>query len=192
MRTLLKSGMRPLTTKEFYRLPESNQFCELIEGELVMPPSPEPFHQSVAGTVFGELYLYLRNHPLGVAYCAPLDVELSPANVYQPDVLYVSNARKDRVKRKRVVGAPDLVAEVLSPSTARYDQGDKLLRYARSGVVEMWIIDPEDHQVEAYRFDRENPLEPKRILRGDDVLRTELLPGFELPLGRLFRTAQSS
>ncbi|MBV8899672.1 MAG: Uma2 family endonuclease, partial [Verrucomicrobia bacterium] len=122
-------------------------------------------------------------------YCAPLDVELSPANVYQPDVLYVSNARKDRVKRKRVVGAPDLVAEVLSPSTARYDQGDKLLRYARSSVAEMWIIDPEDHQVEVYRFDRENPLEPKRILKGDDVLRTELLPGFELPLGRLFRTA---
>lgn len=187
MRTLLKTGMRPLTTQEFYRLPESNQFCELIEGELVMPPSPEPFHQAVAGTTFGELYLYLRDHPLGLAYCAPLDVELSPVNVYQPDVLYVSNARKDRVKRKRVVGAPDLVAEVLSPSTARYDQRDKLLRYARSGVVEMWMLDPEDRQVKIYRFDRQPPLDPERILRGDDVLRAELLPGFELSLARLFR-----
>ena len=57
METLLKTGMRPLTGGAFYRLPESNQFCELIEGELVMPPSPDPFHQTIAGTLFAELYL---------------------------------------------------------------------------------------------------------------------------------------
>jgi Uma2 family endonuclease len=85
-----------------------------------------------------------------------------------------------------VVGSPDLVVEILSPSTARYDQGDKLLRYARSGVFEMWIIDPDDRHVEVYRFDREAPLEPERVLKGEVVLRTGLLPGFALPLGRLF------
>ncbi|MBW0001380.1 MAG: Uma2 family endonuclease [Verrucomicrobia bacterium] len=84
-------------------------------------------------------------------------------------------------------GRQELVAEVLSPSTTRYDQGDKLLRYARSGVVEMWMLDPEDRQVKIYRFDRQPPLDPERILRGDDVLRIERLPGFELSLARLFR-----
>ena len=187
MRTLLKTGMRPLTTREFYRLSESNQFCELIEGELVMPPSPDPLHQSVAGTIFASLHAYLETHPAGVVYPAPLDVELSETNVYQPDVLYVSNARRHRVTRKRIVGAPDLVAEVLSPSTSRYDRTDKFLQYARSEAVEVWLVDPEDRQVEVYRFDRENPLQPERILKGDDVLRTDLLPGFELPLERLFR-----
>ncbi|HEY0790111.1 MAG TPA: Uma2 family endonuclease [Chthoniobacterales bacterium] len=189
MQTLLKTGMRPVTAKAFYRLPETNQFCELIEGELVMPPSPDPSHQTIAGTIFGELCLYLRDRPLGTVYHAPLDVELSPVNVYQPEVLFVSEGRRDRVKRKRVVGAPDLVVEVLSPSTARYDQGDKLLRYARSGVVEMWLVDPEDRQVQVYRFDREDPIKPKQVLGGGDVLRTDLLPGFEMPLGRFFLMA---
>jgi Uma2 family endonuclease len=188
MRILLKTGMRPLTTREFYRLSESNQFCELIEGELVMPPSPEPLHQSVAGTMFAKLHAYLEVHPVGVVYSAPLDVELSETNVYQPDVLYVSNAHKHRVTRKRITGAPDLVAEVLSPSTAHYDRTDKFLQYARSEVVEMWLVDPEDRQVEVYRFDREDPLQPERTLKGDDVLWTDLLPGFELSLERLFRT----
>src|SRR5229473_2437126 len=75
-------------------------------------------------------------------YAALLDVDLGPKNVYQPDVVVVLNAHLDRVAAKKIIGAPDLVVEVASPSTAAYDRLTKYDIYARSGVAEYWIVKP--------------------------------------------------
>jgi len=83
---------------------------------------------------------YLRKKRIGKIYLAPFDTFLTELNVYQPDVVFVSNERKSILKEEGVDGAPDFVAEILSPRTAKYDRGAKRDIYARTGVQEMWIV----------------------------------------------------
>jgi Uma2 family endonuclease len=99
--------------------------------------------------------------------------------------MFFAHAHLNRLTDKCAVGVPDLAVEVLSPSTRRYDLNDKRLGYAEHGAVELWIVDPTNRDVHVYLL-QQNPDQPVQVLKGDDVLRTGLLPGFELSLKRLF------
>jgi Uma2 family endonuclease len=177
---------RPMTLEEFDALPESNRPIQLIEGNLVVAPSPDRFHQRLSGAIYVAVYLHLEAHPdLGEVYQAPFDVQFPGVNVYQPDLMFFARAHLGRLTDKRAVGAPDLVVEILSPSTTRFDTGKKREVYARFGVAELWIVDPKGRSISVYLLGQD-PDRPLRVLKGNDELRTDLLPGFELPLRRLF------
>ena len=177
---------RPMTLEEFDALPESNRPIQLIEGHLVVAPAPDRFHQRLSGAIYVAIYIHLEAHPeLGEVYQAPFDVQFPGVNVFQPDVMFFARAHLGRLTDKRAVGAPDLVVEILSPSTTRFDTGKKREVYARHGVAELWIVDPKRREVHVYRLGQD-PDRPVRVLKVEDQLHTELLPGFELPLGRLF------
>src|SRR5690242_9757643 len=182
----MQTTERPMTLEEFDALPETLLPCQLIEGKLVMAPSPDETHQTLVGTVFGEVYLHLRSRPyLGKVLIAPFDVQLADLNVYQPDVAFFCGDHLDRITDRRAIGAPDLVVEVLSPSTAHYDLNEKRLHYAHNGVAELWIVDSKGKHVRVYLLGQDAD-RPARLFKRGDVLVTELLPGFELPLNRLF------
>jgi Uma2 family endonuclease len=134
---------------------------ELIEGTAYVrePPSPSVSHQ----VIVGELYLQIRNALQGSShrvFVAPLDVRLPWSTeaddqidtVVQPDLLIVSDIQK--IDERGVRGAPDWLAEVLSPSTARYDQTIKLAAYERAGVGEVWLIHPVDRTLTIYRLEK--------------------------------------
>ena len=108
----------------------------------------------------------------------------SQYDVVEPDLLYVSQARAAVLTEKNVQGAPDLVIEVLSPTTAKTDRTIKLKLYARFGVAEYWIVDPEGPSVEVYRRQKEG-LELAATLESRDSLTSPPFPGFSLPLARL-------
>jgi Uma2 family endonuclease len=140
---MMQTIERPMSLEEFDALPERNRPIQLIEGNLVVAPSPDRFHQRLSGAIYVAVYLHLEAYPdLGEVYQAPFDVQFPGVNVYQPDVMFFARAHLGRLTDKRAVGAPDLVVEVLSPSTARYDTGKKREVYARFGVTELWIVDP--------------------------------------------------
>lgn len=132
---------------------------ELIDGVAYVrdPPSPSRFHQEVVVELWRQINIALEGKPVRV-YVAPLDVRLPKDSgaddridtVVQPDVFIVRDLQKldDRGAR----GAPDWIAEVLSPSTARYDRTTKLRAYERAGVPEVWLIDPTDRTVTIYRI----------------------------------------
>ncbi|MBW0001460.1 MAG: Uma2 family endonuclease [Verrucomicrobia bacterium] len=182
----MKTIERPMTLEEFDALPESNRPAQLIEGHLVAAPAPDRFHQRLSGAIYVAVYLHLEAHPdRGEVYQAPFEVQFPGVNVYQPDVMFFTRAHLGRLTDKRAVGAPDLVVEILSPSTARYDTGKKREVYARFGVAELWIVDPPRRSVSVYGLGQD-PDQPLRVLKHSDVLRTALLPGFELPLSRVF------
>ena len=128
---------------EYFQLPEYAQHdhIQLIDGEVIVSVPPILRHQDIVGEIFA-FFLVIAKKLGGKAYVAPTEVYLDEHNVYEPDVLYlVPETRAERTE-KRIVGAPDLVVEVLSPSTAKFDRQEKYRAYERYGVKEYWIADP--------------------------------------------------
>ena len=183
---MLNTAARPLTVHDFRELPEGPPYYQLIEGDLYMSPPPNLFHQRVVLNIAFILRLYLEDHPAGEVIVSPSGVELSDLNAYLPDLYFVSNERASILTEQGASGAPDLVVEILSPRTAKYDKGVKRDVYARTGVEEMWIVDPELKEVQVYRF-AESAGTPVATLRGKQTLTTLLLPGLRIPLAKVFR-----
>lgn len=182
---MLKTSDRLLTVNDYREMPEGPPYFQLIEGKLYMSPSPEFYHQSIAGNIYFLLREHLQRHPAGKAVIVPSDVQLDFVNVHQPDVYFVSNERLGIIQKQGPVGAPDLVVEVLSRGTARLDRGPKLRVYARSGVRELWLVDKEKKQVAVYRFEKSIE-EPVVALSGKQKLTTPLLPGLIMSLPKVF------
>jgi Uma2 family endonuclease len=136
-----------LRRRDYDALPGSPR-QELLRGRLHPIPSPTARHQLVAQLLWRHLE-EIAETAGGIAFMAPLDVALADHSVVQPDVVYVS-ARRLGILRKRIEGAPDLLVEVLSPATARWDRGQKLGLYAACGVRECWLVAPGAQRLEVY------------------------------------------
>ena len=180
-----------LTYADLVAMPEDGKRHELIDGEHFVTPAPTLRHQLVLGHLYLDLGGYVEANDLGQVFFAPLDVVLSDHDVVEPDLLFVSTERLDRLGRAYVSVAPDLVVEVLSPGTRRIDATKKLRLYEKFGVAEYWMIDPEQEWVEVYRAGSEGQglHQAARLVRqhGDGPLTSPLFPGFVLQLDRLFR-----
>jgi Uma2 family endonuclease len=177
---------RPLTKYDYWELPEAGPRYQLINGDLFMAPAPNRFHQDISRTIQFEMMKYLEAQPIGIVYNAPFDVILTDINVFQPDLTFFSERRRRFLTEKGAEGAPDLVVEILSPKTAHLDLDQKRVVYARTGVDELWVVDPEGEEVRVYHL-REDPDLPKVILRSGDVLKTSLLPGLDISVKKIFQ-----
>ena len=133
----------------YQALPEGAKY-QLIEGNIVEMLSPLEQHQELSM----QLIMLLGNHifanKLGRFFHAPFDVYLDENDVYQPDLLFVSAERSNIIERRGVMGAPDLIIELLSESTENIDKKKKLRNYQKHGVKEYFIVDPEDNEVVSY------------------------------------------
>jgi Uma2 family endonuclease len=178
-----------LTYDDFVLFPDDGQRHELIDGCHYVTPSPNVRHQVISGRLHALLWAYLDAHPIGHVFHAPLDVVLSDIDVVEPDLLYISNARADAIiTPAHARGAPDLVAEIASPGTRRRDETIKRRLYERHGVSEYWVVDPELDVIRIYRRKGDAFARPTELRRkAGDILTTPLLPGFTLPLERIFR-----
>jgi Uma2 family endonuclease len=138
------------TYEDYAALPDDGNRYEIIDGVLYLSPAPNILHQIVVTTIAAYLKLHVEFVGLGRVLAAPTDVELAPRDSpLQPDVIVVLNDNLRILESKtRIVGAPDLVVEVASPSTATYDRREKLDAYARAGVREYWLVDPYAQTVE--------------------------------------------
>jgi len=172
--------------EDYQHLPESEtKRYELLGGELMMVPAPSWFHQSIAGTLFQLLVQFVKGKALGEVRFAPLDVVLSEHDVVQPDLIYLSKERLDLVREGMVQGAPDLVVEILSPATAGRDQTYKRTLYARSGVREYWLADPETQTIEVLTLGPQGYQLAGRYERGQK-LRSPLLRDLSIALDEIF------
>jgi Uma2 family endonuclease len=176
-----------LTYDDFVHFPDDGRRHELIDGEHIVTPSPVSRHQEVSVRLTWALHDYLRQHPVGKVFAAPLDVILSNQDVVEPDILFVSNERREIV-HDWVRGAPDLAVEILSVSTRRLDETLKLDLYDRFGVREYWVVDPDIGAITVYRraADGTFPRVAEPTAAVGDVLQTPLLPGFATTLRDLF------
>lgn len=177
---------RKLTYEELRAMPQDGKRYELLEGEVYMAPSPNVKHQKVIVNLLMEFVPFVREKDLGDVFVAPLDVVLDGQNVVQPDIFFVSRGRAQAITPLFVNGAPDLVVEVLSPSNADFDRGAKRRAYAAAGVPEIWYVDPRDDSVEVLRLGSDRSYALVRRFSRADLLVSESLPGFGVPLTKLF------
>ncbi|HMD83811.1 MAG TPA: Uma2 family endonuclease [Terriglobia bacterium] len=173
------------THADLLQMPDDGKRREIIDGELYVTPSPINYHQMILFNLTMAFGKFLETHPLGKLRFAPLDVILSEHDVLEPDLLLVLNEHKD-VLQDWVRGAPDLVIEILSPTTEARDRGIKLKAYARYGVREYWIVDPVAQVVEVYRLTAEGFYLAAICAKGNTV-ETPLLLGFSLAVGSIFK-----
>jgi Uma2 family endonuclease len=140
--------LRPLTYDDLLDMPEDNNRYEIINGELVVTPAPIADHQRVLFRIGRLLDDFLQQSAAGEFFIAPFDVILGPNDVVEPDVVVIASAR-GRVpgRQNSFAGPPDLVVEILSPSSQRTDLVRKMALYARAGVPEYWITDPERREL---------------------------------------------
>ena len=137
------TAARKLTVQDYFALdaPDGERY-ELINGELIMAAAPNLAHQVTGLELGSRMNAFAKANELGQVVIAPFDVLLSDTDVVQPDILFVSNERAEIITPANARGAPDLVVEVISPSSERRDWREKLALYAKHGVKEYWIIDP--------------------------------------------------
>jgi Uma2 family endonuclease len=182
---LVKLVHPTLTYPEFRLMPDDGKRYELIDGELIVSPSPSEKHQRASGRLYVSWFIHVENKKLGRVYYAPFDVVFGEKTALQPDLLFVSKARLGIIGPEYIIGAPDLVVEILSPSRPAYDRVTKLEQYALYRVAEYWIIDPISESVEIYML-AGKMYELKATFTGSQMLSTPLLPGWELPVSSLF------
>jgi Uma2 family endonuclease len=139
-----------LTYEDYLAWPEDGVRREILDGEMVVSPSPATLHQLVLGNLYDLLRGHVRAHGLGSIFFAPPTVVLANTTVVEPDLFYIEAARSALLGPRGVHGAPTLLVEVLSPSTASVDPGRKSRLYARLGVPYYWIVDTDGHAIEAY------------------------------------------
>lgn len=175
-----------LTYEDYCALPDDGRRYEILDGDLYMSPSPITLHQLVVGNTYHVLRHHVDRHALGKVFIAPYDVVLGKHDVVEPDVIFVSKAHKSIITRKNIRGAPDLLVEVLSPSTAERDTRDKRNIYARCGVKWYWIVDPDAESILELKRVR-NAYAKVSITKGDSVFRPALFPGLEINLASLWQ-----
>ena len=172
------------TYEDYAALPEGAPY-QLVEGELVMSPAPTVRHQRIIGNLHVLLDAWVRPRKLGMVLLAPVDVILSNEDTVQPDLVFVSNARRNRIAAEGIRGGPDLCVEVLSPHSRDMDRRTKRKLYARHEVLEYWIVDPEPRTIELYRL-VENVESPAHTSRITETLSSPLFPGLTLALEDVF------
>ena len=187
------AGVKTLSFDDWQALPETKRRCEVVDGVLLMPPGPMPEHQWLGLVISRRMSLFAEARELGVVLTAPCDVLIrrEPLRVRQPDVLFISADRggvrrpADLTGLSRLEMPPDLVVEILSPSNTRRQVEEKLADYRSIGVLEGWLVNFPARTVEVLRLSRDEMV-VLGVYGMGDVLRSEALPGFELPIADIF------
>ncbi|MCI0440666.1 MAG: Uma2 family endonuclease, partial [Chloroflexi bacterium] len=174
--------------RDYLLLPEQDR-RELIEGDFYMAPAPSVRHQIINANLVRILIEFVRQNNLGLLLYAPTDVVLSETSVVQPDILFISNERREIITEANISGAPDLVIEILSPGTAERDKALKLNLYARFGVREYWIVDPDEKSVRVMQLGASGYDNIGDYSSGSAS--SAVLPGLSIPLDEVFAGYQS-
>ena len=145
----------PVDKLEAFKSFPEGTLIQLINNQLVFSVTPLDVHQLVLGEIFVELSIKVKRNKLGQTRVAPYDVYLSSKNVFQPDICFISNENLYKIEKDGLHGAPDLVIELLSPSTSKYDLDEKKDVYKRYGVKEYFIIEPTSKSVDHYYLENE-------------------------------------
>ena len=172
------------TVEDYMATPEGARY-QLLDGELILSASPSDRHQTVLLDLVLEVRPFVTARRLGRMWVAPFDVIFSDTDVAQPDIVFVSNERAGIVTEANIQGAPDLLVEVISPSTARYDRGYKMQLYWSHGVLEYWIVDPFAETVEVF-VPGESGMAPHSLYSRRETLTSPLLAGLAIDLESVF------
>jgi Uma2 family endonuclease len=180
-----QSEKKSYTYKDYSDLPEGAPY-QLIGGDLIISPAPNKYHQTILKRLTYFLYDYaeVRNE-IGEVFVSPVDVFFDEKNSFQPDIIFLLKQNINIFKEDKVIGAPDIIIEILSPSNAYYDLKYKKNIYEKYGVKEYWIVDPIEMNIEIFenldgRFVLINRIEKTGILK------SKIIKDLEIDLNKVF------
>ena len=173
-----------------YATLDDGQRYEIVNGVLLMTPAPSWSHQEIVLEIASYLRTYLRKTGLGGVFVAPIDVELSPHDMFQPDIVVLLKESREKLKDRHIVGAPDLVIEVTSPGTRVFDRLNKYDAYARASVLEYWLANPETQSVEVLVLDGQT-YRSLGVFEGKATLPSRVVPGLDVHVEQFFASVWS-
>jgi Uma2 family endonuclease len=166
---------------------DDNLLYELLEGELVKKSAPSPQHQRVLRNTYDIVGPYVKAKKLGEVFFAPIDVFLDDESVPVPDLVFVSSAKASLVTADGIMGAPDLVVEIISPSSIRRDRFQKFRLYKQFAVTEYWLIDPANQSIEIHHYnvtEKDYDLFSFGVSKGE--VRSKVLPELVIAVEQIF------
>ncbi len=175
----------PRLTYQDYANLEGDERYELLDGELILVGSPNRDHQSVNLRLASRMLSFVDENDLGWVYGAPFDVLFTDTDVVQPDILFISREREHILTPANVQGAPDLIVEILSPSSSTRDWRAKRELYSDHGVREYWIVDP-TNRIVSILLPQDGVLEIDQTHTEDDTATSTVLEGFSVSLDTIF------
>ncbi len=172
------------TEEAYLAISELNRLIELSEGRLEIHDIPTPEHQRIVRNLSRRLEDWAREHQVGEVLFAPMPIRLWPGKFREPDIVFYLAEHADRVG-ERYGEAPDLVIEVLSPTTLQLDRETKFAEYAQAGIREYWLVAPDERIVEVFALSDSRYTLQGRFRPGQKV-RSSLLPGLEIAVNAIF------
>lgn len=180
---------KKITVKEFHEMefPETDLFIyELINGELMRKQAPQPLHQKISRRVSAAFEVFLAKNPIGEFFYAPIDVFFDNYNNAQPDLLFINNDRSFIIDLKNgIMGAPDLIVEIISPSSIKIDRFDKMEMYKKFAVKEYWLIDPKNQTAEIYVFENDD-YKLHQFLEIEGAIKSTIMKDLDMDIKTMF------
>ncbi|MCB9890108.1 MAG: Uma2 family endonuclease [Planctomycetes bacterium] len=168
---------------DYCSIPEDGQRHEIIDGAHFVNPAPTPRHQSASLHLAIELVATIERAELGRVLTAPIDVQLSEHDIVQPDLVVILADNAHIIAESRIVGAPDLVVEILSPSTVKHDRERKFTLYEKSGVHEYWLVDSSEQIVSQFAL---SDGRYERAVTSRERIRLCVLPECTIDMSRIW------
>ena len=158
----------PRTALEVFEMLPEGTLCQVIDNIIYMSPGPTFEHQDVVSEIHFQILSFVKKQNLGKCVQSPLDIYLDEKNVFQPDIIFISNANLIIVKEGKVRGAPDIAIEVLSHGTEGKDLGKKKMAYERNGVKEYFVVKQKTGEVYSFYL-KNNKYEAQSKVKGKIV-----------------------
>jgi Uma2 family endonuclease len=175
-----------LTYLDYVKLtPPDNGNFELLNGQIYFMSSPKPSHQRISLRLSYFLAACVIPNNLGEIFTAPMDVVFTEYDTFQPDLLFITKERLNIIGENKIEGSPDLVVEILSPSNDANEMSYKRHIYGSKGVKEYWLINVEKQMLTLYK-QIDNELRWQKDIQKNEVLKSEIIQGFELELSNIF------
>ena len=184
---VLKRAKVRFNYNDYCLLPEHKRY-EIIDGSIYVVPAPSFRHQDLLGNLFAALREFVRRNDLGVVVVAPFDVMLSPEDIVQPDLVFISRERRNIITSRGCEGPPDLAVEIHSPSTAGHDRELKRKLYATYGVAEYWMVDPGAGTIEVLSLEADG-YRSTGIYQENQVITSSVVRGLELEVAEALQSS---
>jgi Uma2 family endonuclease len=182
----MKTSVKPFTYDDYLALPDDGKRYEIIGGELSLTPAPSTRHQKIQIRLGALLLTHVDKYSLGSVFTSPTDLALSLVDIVQPDILYVAQGQSHIIAERNIVGIPNLIIEIVSPSSSKRDREEKLDLYQHYGLLEYWIVDPEIQTVEVFLYS-ESRLQRVETLKVGGQLHANQIPGLVLEIAEIFK-----
>ncbi len=169
---------KKITYADYLKIDDNNRY-EIFNGELCMVPAPSTSHQSISRNLEFLIWNFVKQKGLGNVFDAPIDIVFDDDEVFQPDIVFIKSENQSIIGKNAIQGVPDLIVEIVSPSSTFYDTVEKKEVYGKYGVKEYWLVFPDEKVIEIFILGKEGYLEFCKSKK-EGIVKSKILEGLEI------------